>query len=146
MTHLRRLKYTIILLLNHYELYQKKPFGTWQFGKIGVLVNLIIQKWKSKYLVSEICHVTQNLGFWFQCRKCGPWWLLFICTRFLYSLPGTWFLVYFKSEFYRLQQAKKLFQTRKITQFIKIYGSMVNLWVCLYLCSLIWINISLENT
>ena len=27
--------------------------------------------------VSEICHVTQNLGFWFQCRKCDPWrtWL-----------------------------------------------------------------------
>ena len=23
---------------------QKKPFGTWQFGKIGVLVNFIIQK------------------------------------------------------------------------------------------------------
>ena len=32
-------------------IYQKKPFGTWQFGKIGVLVELIIQKWKSRHLV-----------------------------------------------------------------------------------------------
>ena len=29
---------------------KKKPFGTWQFGKIGVLVNSIIQKLKSKHL------------------------------------------------------------------------------------------------
>ena len=42
-----RLKCTII---------PKKPFGTWQFGKIGVLINLIIQKLKSKRLVC--------LGFW----------------------------------------------------------------------------------
>ena len=32
-------------------IYQKRPFGTWQFGKIGVLVNFIIQKLKSKHLV-----------------------------------------------------------------------------------------------
>ena len=34
------------------QLYQKKLFGTWQFGKIGVLVNFIIQKFarlKSKH-------------------------------------------------------------------------------------------------
>jgi hypothetical protein len=31
--------------------YQKKPFGTWQFGKIVVLVNFVIQKLKSKDLV-----------------------------------------------------------------------------------------------
>ena len=37
-------------------LYQKKPFGTWQFGKIGFLVNFIIQKLKSKHLVC--------LNFW----------------------------------------------------------------------------------
>ena len=30
---------------------KKKPFDTWQFGKIGVLVNFIIQKLKSKHLV-----------------------------------------------------------------------------------------------
>ena len=29
------------------QLHLKKPFGTWQFGKIGVLVSLIIQKLKS---------------------------------------------------------------------------------------------------
>ena len=29
----------------------KKSFGTWQFGKIGVLVNFVIQKLKSKKLV-----------------------------------------------------------------------------------------------
>ena len=28
------------------------PFGTWQFGKIGVLVNFITQKLKSKHLGS----------------------------------------------------------------------------------------------
>ena len=27
------------------------PFGTWQFGKIGVLVNLIIKKLKSKQMI-----------------------------------------------------------------------------------------------
>ena len=32
-------------------IYQKKPFGTWQFGKICVLVNFITQKSKSKHLV-----------------------------------------------------------------------------------------------
>ena len=36
--------------------YIKKPFGTWQFSKIGVLVNFIIQKLKSKHLV--------RLSFW----------------------------------------------------------------------------------
>ena len=30
---------------------QLVPFGTWQFGKISVLVNFIIQKLKSKHLV-----------------------------------------------------------------------------------------------
>jgi hypothetical protein len=30
---------------------KKKPFGSWLFGKIGVLVNFIIQKLKSKDLV-----------------------------------------------------------------------------------------------
>ena len=29
---------------------QKETFGTWQFGKIGVWVNFIIQKSKSKHL------------------------------------------------------------------------------------------------
>ena len=33
------------------QLCQKKPFGTWKFGKIGNLVNLIIQNLKSKHLV-----------------------------------------------------------------------------------------------
>ena len=31
--------------------YNKKSFGTWQFGKIGVLVNFIIKKLKSKHLL-----------------------------------------------------------------------------------------------
>ena len=35
---------------------KKKPFGTWQFGKIGVLVNFVIQKLKTKHLV--------RLSFW----------------------------------------------------------------------------------
>ena len=34
-----------------YNYTKKTPFATWQFDKIGVLVNLIIQKWKSKHLV-----------------------------------------------------------------------------------------------
>ena len=42
--------FSIFLWLN-LQLYQKKPFANWQFGKIGFLVNLIIQKWKSKHLV-----------------------------------------------------------------------------------------------
>ena len=32
-------------------LYKNQPFGSWQFGKIGVLVNFIIQKLKSKHQV-----------------------------------------------------------------------------------------------
>ena len=55
-----RLKFTII---------PKKPFCTSQFGKICVLVNFIIQKLKSKHLVSEIYHVIQDLGFSFQWKK-----------------------------------------------------------------------------
>ena len=45
------IKFTVML---------KKPFGTWQFGRIGVLVNFIIQKLKSKHLVC--------LGFWYISR------------------------------------------------------------------------------
>ena len=30
---------------------KKKPCGTWQFGKIGVLVNFVPQELKSKHLV-----------------------------------------------------------------------------------------------
>jgi hypothetical protein len=26
--------------------YKKKTYGTWQFGKIGVLVNFITKEWK----------------------------------------------------------------------------------------------------
>ena len=38
-------------VLKLFLLYHKKPFGTIQFGKIGVLVNVIIQKLKCKHLV-----------------------------------------------------------------------------------------------
>ena len=38
-------------LMMKLQLYQKKPYGTWQFGKIGVSVHFIIQKLKSKHLV-----------------------------------------------------------------------------------------------
>ena len=41
-----------ILWMIKFTVIQKKTFGTWQFDKIGVLVNLIIQKLKSKHLVS----------------------------------------------------------------------------------------------
>ena len=34
-----------------YSYIKKKPYGTWQFGKIGVLANSIIPKLKSKHLV-----------------------------------------------------------------------------------------------
>ena len=40
--------------LSLYSCTKKKPFGTWQFGKIWVLVNFIIQKLKSKHLVCLI--------------------------------------------------------------------------------------------
>ena len=57
------------------QLYQKAPFGTWQFGKIGVLLNFIIQKLKSKQLVC--------LSF--------PWWQVFLRERekifYTYSGP-----------------------------------------------------------
>ena len=64
-----RLKFTVI---------KKKPFGTWQFGKIGVLVNFIIQKLKSKHLVClsfwDISRdPSQEPRFTFQWRKCGPY-------------------------------------------------------------------------
>ena len=45
-----------------------KKFGTGQFGKVGVLVNLIIQKLRNKHLTClsfEIYHVIQYLGFSF---------------------------------------------------------------------------------
>ena len=42
----------IFQFFNDLQLYQKKLFGTWQFGKIGVLVNFIIKKLKSKHLIS----------------------------------------------------------------------------------------------
>ena len=45
----------------------KKPFGTWQFGKLGVLVNFIIQKLKSKHVVclsfsGEKIHFAESSG------------------------------------------------------------------------------------
>ena len=53
----------------------KKPFGTWQFGNIGVWVNFIIQKLKSKHLVC--------LSF--------LWWQVFLRERektfYTYSRP-----------------------------------------------------------
>ena len=54
--------------------FQKKPFGTWQYAKIGVMVNFFVQKLKSKHLVclsllwwqvfwgSERKYFTHNLG------------------------------------------------------------------------------------
>ena len=41
----------------------------------GMIVHFSLQILKSVHLVcsvSEIYHVIQDLGFWFQCRKCGP--------------------------------------------------------------------------
>ena len=35
------------------HLYQKRSLGTWQFGKIGVLINFIIHKLKSNHLGAE---------------------------------------------------------------------------------------------
>ena len=37
----------------HLHFYQTKPFSSWKFGKIGALVNFIIQKLKSKHLWPE---------------------------------------------------------------------------------------------
>ena len=42
-----------------YSYNKKKPFCTWQFGKIGVLVNFIINKLKSKRLVCLSFHFWQ---------------------------------------------------------------------------------------
>ena len=58
-----RLKCTIIQ--------KKKLFCTWQFGKIGVLVNLIIQKLKSKHLVC--------LSFWDM--SCDPEFRILISVQ-----------------------------------------------------------------
>ena len=53
--HQRRLRQTECLLFNFwmmkFAVIPKKQFSTWQFGKIGVSVNFIIQKLKSKHLV-----------------------------------------------------------------------------------------------
>ena len=51
-----------------YNSNKKKPFGTWKFDKNDVLVNLIIQKWKSKHLVwlsfsSERLNLRELRGF-----------------------------------------------------------------------------------
>ena len=54
--------------------YQKKPLGTWQFGKIGVLVNLVIQKLKSKHLVClSFWDTSHEPGFYFQNKKWDPY-------------------------------------------------------------------------
>ena len=44
------------------------------------ILNFIIQKLKNKHIFLKkytdwaiLGHVTQNLEFWFQCRKCAPW-------------------------------------------------------------------------
>ena len=53
-SHQRKLRQTKCLLFNFwiiiFTVTPKKPFGSWQFGKTGVLVNFIIQKLKSKHL------------------------------------------------------------------------------------------------
>ena len=56
--------------------YQKKPFGTWQFGIIGV--NLIIQKWKSKHLVC--------LSFWDM--SCDPEFTILISVQKMWPLAS----------------------------------------------------------
>ena len=61
-----------------YNYTKKKPFGTWQFGKIGVLVNLIIQKLKSKHLVC--------LSFWDISRD--SWAKIYL------SMEKMWALIY----------------------------------------------------
>jgi hypothetical protein len=35
-----------MILNDETYIYTKRTFGTWQFGKIGVLVNFIIKEWK----------------------------------------------------------------------------------------------------
>ena len=47
--------------------------------KRNIIVNFIIQKLKNKHISLKkytdwaiLGHVTQNLEFWFQCRKCAP--------------------------------------------------------------------------
>ena len=47
-----------------------KPFGTWQFGKIGVLVNFITQKLKSKHLAISV--FSGQRFFWGNERKYFP--------------------------------------------------------------------------
>ena len=52
----RKLRQTKCILFNFLMIKitvipKKKPFGTCQFGKFGVLINFIIQKLKSKHLV-----------------------------------------------------------------------------------------------
>ena len=48
-------------------------------SKKHIIVNFIIQKLKNKHISlkkytdwATLGHVTQNLEFWFQCRKCAP--------------------------------------------------------------------------
>ena len=43
--------YFLIFEWQYLQLYHEKPFGAWQFGKIGVFVNFITQKLKSKHLI-----------------------------------------------------------------------------------------------
>ena len=49
--------------------------------KKNIIVNFIIQKLKNKHISLKkytdwaiLDHVTQNLEFWFQYRKCAPRW------------------------------------------------------------------------
>ena len=52
--HQRKLRQTKCLLFNFwiikFTVIPKKPFGTWQFGKMGVLVNFVIQKLNTSFV------------------------------------------------------------------------------------------------
>ena len=51
MSYITKKLRTLLCFLFPISLYHKKSFGTWQFSKIDVLGNVIIQKLKSNYLV-----------------------------------------------------------------------------------------------
>ena len=58
-----------------YDYTKKSYFALGNFAKLVFWSIVSFKNWKlnSEFVsVSEIYHVIQDLGFWFQCRKCAP--------------------------------------------------------------------------
>ena len=89
------------------------PFDTWQFGKNGILVNLITKKWKSKHL---LC-----LSVWDM--SCDPEFRILISVQKMRALSAA-DLVH--GDFCR---TKKNAQAKDLVYIEQIVGIMIWMWL-----------------